>query len=91
MVSRPNRVTATGTAFDAGAATECTMIGARLVAGSAAATATIRETDGSGTILAELSAPAAAATDEFVIPVTFRQKVHVTLAGTGAACVVYVG
>jgi hypothetical protein len=86
---RPFRVTATGQAFDAGVNVTTTMIGARLFGGSAASSAIIRETDGSGTILAELQCPAAGA-DESRIPVSFKQKLHVTLAGTGASCTVYV-
>lgn len=55
--------------------------GVRLRAGADAATATVRETDGSGRILAVLGAAAGLA-DEQDIPVTFLGNVHVTTTGT---------
>jgi hypothetical protein len=60
------------------------LAGARLVAGANAATAVIRETDGSGRILLSLSAPAANAVDESFppAPIAFAGNVHVTLTGT---------
>lgn len=89
MANRAHRVTATGTAYDAGAAVECAMRGARLLGGSDISKAIIRETDGSGAVLCELQC-AANESDESMIPILFRQKLHVTLTGTGAACTVYV-
>lgn len=65
------------------------MVGARLFGGSDASKAIIRETDGSGAVVAELQCVAAAA-DEFRITTMFRRKLHVTLTGTAAACTVYV-
>jgi hypothetical protein len=64
--------------------------GARLVAAAAAATATIRETDGSGRILAVLSAPVEGA-DEWgpAAPVAYHGQVHVTVAGAGAQVFLY--
>lgn len=58
--------------------------GARLVAGSNAAKATIREVDGSGAILAVLSAGAALASDEFspFQAVVYSTALHVTITGT---------
>lgn len=88
--ARPFRVTATGDAYDSGVVGQTyTMVGARLAGGSAASSAIIRETDGSGEILAELKCAANEA-DECRIPTAFRRKLHVTLAGAGASCVVYV-
>lgn len=64
--------------------------GARLAAGGAAATAVLRETDGSGRILARLSA-AANGVDEFMPTksVAFKGKVHATIVGAGANLSVY--
>lgn len=62
------------------------LAGARLAAGAGAvATAIIRETDGSGRILAKLACPANES-DEFrpLRPVAFSTVVHVTIAGAGA-------
>jgi len=61
------------------------LAGARLTAAAATATAVIRETDGSGRVLATLSAAATTA-DEFrpARPVAFVGNVHVTIAGAGA-------
>ena len=87
--TRPFRVSATGTVFDGSNGIDYTLVGVRLVAGGAAATAVVRETDGSGAILFELSA-VANTTDESRIPVLFKQKIHVTLSGAGATCAAYV-
>lgn len=59
--------------------------GARLVAAAAAATAIIRETDGSGRILAKLSA-AINGYDELRPPaaIAYQTKMHVTVTGAGA-------
>lgn len=65
-----------------------TLAGARLVAGVDDATAVIRETDGSGRVLATLSALEATA-DETGLPVEFTGNVHVTLTGTAPACYLY--
>jgi hypothetical protein len=86
---RPVRVTATGVAFDSGLDQDLVLVGARLQAGSAAATAVIREGDASGAVVVELGAPAGQ-TDECRIPVVFRRALYVTLSGSGASCVVYV-
>lgn len=68
------------------------LCGVRLVAGADAATATIREVDGSGAILAKLSCPAANDADEFAppVPVLYQTALHVTLTGTSPVCLVYV-
>jgi hypothetical protein len=67
------------------------MAGARLVAGSgAAATAVIRETDGSGRILCSLAAGQGTA-DESVAHVQYTGQVHVTIAGAGATLLLYQG
>lgn len=59
------------------------LTGARLVGGSNAATATIREVDGSGRILVVLAAAAGAADDfEPAEGVDYVGNVHVTLTGT---------
>jgi hypothetical protein len=87
---RPFRVTATATdAYDSGhAGLAGTMIGAKLIAGGAAATAQLVDAD--GTVLADLSAPANGA-DWLDIPVIFRGKVRVgTLTGAGAIVNVWV-
>jgi hypothetical protein len=67
------------------------LVGASLRAGVDAATATIRETDGSGRILAVLSAPAANDPDHFTpaYPVVYVGNIHVTLTGTAPKCIVY--
>lgn len=61
------------------------LAGARLTAAAAAATAVIRETDGSGRVLATLAAPVNGA-DELrpIAPISFSGNVHVTIAGAGA-------
>jgi len=90
LPAQPFRRTSTGDAFDGGKdGLRHAMVGARLFGGSTASSAIVRETDGSGAVLAELQCAAGAA-DECRISVSFRRKLHVTLAGTGAACVVYV-
>jgi hypothetical protein len=48
-----------------------------------------RETDGSGEILAKLTA-AANESVAFQQPVTFKQKIHVTITGTTPDAFVYV-
>lgn len=88
-MARAFRVTATGAAFDSGNSIDHTMVGARLFGGSDASKAIIREKDGSGAVLCELQC-AAAESDESGIEVTFKQAVHVTLTGTGAACTTYI-
>lgn len=86
---RPFRVTATGEAFSTTGQGDHTMVGARLQAAAAVATAVIREVDGSGAIIAELGA-AIGLTDEIQIPVIFKKALHVTLTGASASCIVYV-
>ena len=64
--------------------------GARLVAGSDAATALIKITDTSGAVLISLSANAAGATDEMSI--CFRcdaSTLHLDLTGTGSEVFLY--
>lgn len=64
--------------------------GARLVAAAAVATAIIRETDGSGRILAKLSAPINEADDFMPVrPVAYTGMVHVTITGAGAVVNLY--
>ncbi len=89
--ARPFRVNATGAAYTHPAAGhQFVMQGARLIGGAAnATTAVIRQVDGSGAVLAELSAPTGGA-DSIEIPVLAHTAIHVTLSGTGAACIVYV-
>lgn len=86
--SRPFRVTATGEIFDGGPGAHM-MVGARLATAAAGGTCVLRETDGSGTVLAELTAPANGS-DEVTIPVTFTRKIHATLVGVGATAMVYI-
>lgn len=65
-----------------------TLVGAKLVAAGAAASATL--TDQDGTVLAEMSAPANGA-DWFDIPTLFSKKVRLNaIAGAGASLVAYV-
>lgn len=61
------------------------LAGARLAAAAATALAVIRETDGSGRVLAVLTCVANTA-DEFMPqrPVAFVGNVHVTISGAGA-------
>lgn len=61
------------------------LAGARLTAAAANATAIIRETNGSGRVLAALAAAANTA-DELApaSPIAFAGNVHVTIAGAGA-------
>jgi hypothetical protein len=75
--------------FDAQAAIECVMLGARLNGGAANSTMVIRETDGAGAILAELSC-VIGADSECRIPISFRRALHVTVTGAGASGMVYV-
>lgn len=66
------------------------LCGASLFAVGAAATLILRETDGSGRVLAQLSAAANSANhwgmDQ---PVSYQGKVHATLTGAGASFVLY--
>lgn len=74
-----------GGAFLSGAAGQVYQLaGARLVASGDAATAIVRETNGSGRVLLKLSAPAANNADESFPPggIDFAGNVHVTLTGT---------
>lgn len=64
------------------------LAGARLVAAEEAATAVIRETDGSGRVLCVLAAAVGEA-DESAVPVVYQGQVHVTLAGTDATLLLY--
>jgi hypothetical protein len=76
-----------GGAFLGGGASGLTkgLAGARLVAAAATALAVIRETNGSGRILATLSAVANTSDDfEPQAPIAFTGNVHVTLTGAGA-------
>lgn len=68
------------------------LAGARLVAAAAAATAIIRETDGSGRVLAKLSA-AVNGFDELrpMRPIAYTGNVHVTVAGAGAVVNLFQG
>jgi len=80
-------LSATGAALDAGQATVTVgLAGARLVAGAAAAaTAVIRETNGSGRVLARLQCLQGEVDDfEPARPVAYQGNVHVTLTGVGA-------
>lgn len=88
--ARPHRVSATGAAFTGVTGHQYVMQGARLIGGAAnATTAVLRETDGSGAVLAELQA-VTGSSDAIEMPVQFVTAVHVTLGGVGAACIVYV-
>lgn len=68
------------------------LAGATLLAGADAATAIIRETDGSGRILGVLGA-GIGLTDHWVPPgpVEFTATIHVTLTGTAPKCILYEG
>lgn len=84
-------VSATGDAIDLGNANVTAGLGgARLTAASATATAVLRETDGSGRVLARLTAVANTA-DELAPakPIAFKGKVHATITGTGALLSVF--
>lgn len=87
--ARPFRAAAVADMFDtAQTGYVGVLAGAKLVAGGAAATATL--TDQDGTVLAELSAPANGA-DWHDIPTLFNRKVRLNaLAGAGAVVMAYV-
>lgn len=88
--ARPFRVTTTATdAYDSQQAGMVgTMLGAKLTAAAAAATAQLVDAD--GTVLADMAAPIGGA-DWLDIPVAFRGKVRVlTLTGAGAMVNVYI-
>lgn len=87
---RPFRVMATATdAYDSGNPTMVgTMLGAKLSAAAAAATAQLVDAD--GTVLCDLTAAITGA-DYLDIPVLFRGKVRVgTLTGAGAIVNVWI-
>lgn len=68
------------------------LAGASLRAGADAATATIRETDGSGRILAVLGAGIGLSDHLLPVgPIEFTAVVHVTLTGTAPKCILYEG
>lgn len=85
-------ISGTGTVFT-GAGQSMALGGASLRPAAAIATLTLRETDGSGRILAILAAPANGPCDHFQPqkPVQFAGVVHATLSGAGADAVVYIG
>lgn len=70
-----------GVFLNIGAGARGVLAGARLRAGGDAATATIRETDGNGRILAVLGA-AAGQSDESRWEIGFTGQVHVTVSGS---------
>lgn len=82
---RPFRAVAVSDMYDPGAGAQAApgkLMGAKLVAGAAAATAQL--TDSDGTILADFSAPANGA-DWLDVPVWFRGKLRLNvLTGAGA-------
>lgn len=78
-------LSATGDAFDKGTTGTFGLAWARLQAAAANATAVIRETDGSGRVLARLSCVPNTDTElQLPRPIAYQGKVHVTLAGAGA-------
>jgi hypothetical protein len=87
-VREANATGAMFTASDAGMVLG--LAGARLVANGADAEAVLRETDGSGKVLARLSAIDGEADSFFPPrPVAFRGTLHVTIAGAGATVQAY--
>ena len=87
---QPVNVTAGG-AFTRSTGTETRHLSkVSLLAAAGAATAIIRQTDGSGNILAVLGAAAGLA-DHWEGPVPYVGTFHVTLTGTPTACIVYEG
>lgn len=86
---QPINVTAGG-AFTRGGNETRHLSKASLLAGAGAATAIIRQTDGSGNILAVLGAGAGLA-DHWTGPVPFTGTFHVTVTGAPTAVVVYEG
>jgi len=84
---RPFRATATGQMYANKGAGVLAFV--RLTAGAAAAAATVREVDGSGTILAELAAPANGS--DIAGPIVFSEAVHLSaISGAGAIVMAYV-
>lgn len=84
-------LSATGDAIDMNDANGVAGLGgARLTAAAATATAVLRETDGSGRVLARLTA-VANTSDEFMPEksVAFKGKVHATITGAGALLSVF--
>lgn len=79
QVGRPIHRTTTGVIQEAGAGGICQ--GIRLVSGSDAATATIRQ-NGSGGQTLFLMKAASELVDESRIPFVFEGELHVTLTGT---------
>ncbi len=82
---------ATGDAINVGNADAVAGLGgARLTAAAATATAVLRETDGSGRVLARLTA-VANTSDELSPekPIAFKGKVHATITGAGALLSVF--
>lgn len=89
---RPFRGTQAGGAvdlFDTGIAGYVgTLLGVKLVAAAAAATASL--TDADGTVLAEMSAPANGV-DRLGTPVTYSKKVRLNaITGAGASLIAYI-
>jgi hypothetical protein len=85
-------VSAGGAFLACGTANSGRLAGASLRAAAAAATLTIRETDGSGRILAVLAA-AANASDHWTPggDVHFQGNVHATVTGAAAVAIAYEG
>jgi hypothetical protein len=78
----------TGAFLSVGTGQSAVLGGARLAADGADATAVIRETDGSGRVLAKLAAKDGEA-DELRLPIRYTGNIHVTVAGAGAVCNVF--
>ena len=66
-----------------------TLLGVELIAGADTATLVLREVDGSGAVIARLSAPANT-TAAIEVPRTFKTAIHATFTGTGPNAVVVV-
>ncbi len=87
-MNRPFRRTTVGDFFDPDGSPTFTVVGMRLAAGAAAASAQV--TDGDGTVLADLAAPANGS-DSVNVPVAAVGKVALAaIAGAGAIVTVYV-
>lgn len=85
---RATELSATGQAL-AGQGTRA-LVGARLIAAAAAATAVVRDSSDSGPVILRLSAAVGSADDAFPPGgIAFGAHVHVTITGAGATVQLY--